>query len=325
MNQQINNNPSISIVMPLYNKEKEVTRSINSVLAQTFDDFELIVVNDGSTDKGPDIVRIINDKRIRIIDQENGGVSVARNRGIKESKAELIAFLDADDEWKPDFLETIWKLKTNFPDCDVFATGYLVYDVDGKYRRPILRGMPASQWEGVLDNYFEIAAASDPPLWSSAVAVSKNSLIEIQGFPEGVILGEDLLTWARLAGCYNIAYCSSPLAIYRLGYTRYQKPTRIPDLPDQVGAALKKLLTEISLSKRAGLRKYIAIWHKHRASTFLRMGWRWQTFIEVIKMGRYWVNKKFFLYLIFILMPEKITVALLEKYHKKNYSQQSSL
>ena len=97
--------PKVSIVIPLYNKEKYIARAINSILAQTLSDCEIVVVDDGSTDKSADIVRSFDDSRIHLIQQANAGVSVARNKGIKESKAELVAFLDADDEWMPQFLQ----------------------------------------------------------------------------------------------------------------------------------------------------------------------------------------------------------------------------
>lgn len=96
------NDIAFSIVIPLYNKEKSITTTINSVLNQTCGDFELIIVNDGSTDTSLEIVQSIKDERIRIINQKNGGVSSARNQGIIEAKFDWIAFLDADDLWEKD-------------------------------------------------------------------------------------------------------------------------------------------------------------------------------------------------------------------------------
>ena len=94
----------ISVIIPLYNKEDYISRAIDSVLRQTFKDFELIIVNDGSTDQGPGIARNFHDRRIRVIDQQNSGEGAARNRGVAEARAELVAFLDADDEWESSFL-----------------------------------------------------------------------------------------------------------------------------------------------------------------------------------------------------------------------------
>ena len=91
----------ISVIIPLYNKEPIIERSLQSVLSQDYDDFEVVVVNDGSTDRSADIVRSINDPRIRLIEQENGGPSKARNTGTKNAKGEWILFLDADDELLP--------------------------------------------------------------------------------------------------------------------------------------------------------------------------------------------------------------------------------
>jgi glycosyltransferase involved in cell wall biosynthesis len=111
-----------SIVIPLYNKEKYIKRAITSVLDQTIQDFEIIVVNDGSTDNSTNIVKSITDNRIKLINQENQGVSVARNTGIENTKNEYIAFLDADDKWEPYFLEEIRKLIEINKSAGLFAT-----------------------------------------------------------------------------------------------------------------------------------------------------------------------------------------------------------
>ncbi len=226
--------------MPLYNKGKEVKRSVESVLTQSFSDYELIVVNDGSTDNGPGIVRSINDSRIRIIDQENAGVSAARNRGIHEARADLIAFLDADDEWKPTFLETILDLKKQYPTCKVFATNYLYREVNGKYRLPIIRGIPPHPWDGVIDNYFEVAAKSDPPLCSSAIAVKKEAIESVTMFPVGVDSGEDLLTWARLSINYDIAYSKKVAAIFYTESEANTEPSTLIDLTESKPIVLRE-------------------------------------------------------------------------------------
>ena len=94
-----------SVIIPLYNKQDYITRTINSVLNQTYQNFEIIVVDDGSTDKSLSVVKTIKDKRIKVFSQKNLGVSNARNKGIKQSKGNYIAFLDADDEFLPRYLD----------------------------------------------------------------------------------------------------------------------------------------------------------------------------------------------------------------------------
>lgn len=101
----------ITVVIPLYNKAHTIKDTLNTVLNQTYSEYEIIIVNDGSTDNGVQIIKDnFNDKRIRIINQKNFGVSVARNRGIKEAKYNYIALLDADDNWHPDYLSIIQTL-----------------------------------------------------------------------------------------------------------------------------------------------------------------------------------------------------------------------
>lgn len=101
----------ISVIVPLYNKEHHIEKSINSIINQTYSNFEVIIIDDGSSDNSLNIIRTIVDARIKIITQPNAGVSAARNRGINESKGEYITFLDADDLWE----KIIWKLKSNSP------------------------------------------------------------------------------------------------------------------------------------------------------------------------------------------------------------------
>ena len=118
---------NVSVVVPLYNKEKHIQRAIKSVLAQTYQAFELIIVDDGSTDDSFEAVSDITDPRIRIVRQENRGVSVTRNRGISESKSDWIAFLDADDEWLPGKLELQISLLDNYQ-ADFTSCNYINID-----------------------------------------------------------------------------------------------------------------------------------------------------------------------------------------------------
>lgn len=207
------NMPKISVVIPLYNKEKYIARAINSVLAQTVQDFEIIVADDGSTDGGVEVVKAIGDIRIRLIQQVNQGVSAARNRGIDEAKADLIAFLDADDAWKPQFLEIILRLRSNYPDAGAYATAYEIKEPNGKIVKPKSNTIPLCPWEGIIPNYFE-SVLSDSSVSSSAVAIPKKVFNVVGSFPEGEKMGEDLDMWLRVALKYPIAFSNTIGAMY---------------------------------------------------------------------------------------------------------------
>ena len=115
--------PAVSVVVPLYNKAAYITRCLESICQQTFDDFEVLAVDDGSTDGSGEVAARTADRRIRVISQRNAGEGAARNRGITEARAELIAFLDADDAWEPGFLQAVIQLSQRYPEAGLFATG----------------------------------------------------------------------------------------------------------------------------------------------------------------------------------------------------------
>ena len=204
----------ISVVIPLYNKARHVRRAIDSVLDQAYQHFEIVVVDDGSTDGGADVVRQFADHRIRLIVQENAGVSAARNRGIQEASQDFIAFLDADDQWLPVFLETVVGLHERHPDAGIFATAYRL-SRGHVNDHPAFRHCPTEPQGGLLPDYFR-ASLGPPPVWSSAVMIPKPVLIEVGGFPVGVKRGEDLQTWARIALRYRVAWSPVEGAMYHL-------------------------------------------------------------------------------------------------------------
>jgi len=124
--------PTFSVIMPVYNKEKYIKRAIDSILSQTYPDFEIIIVDDKSTDKSLEIIKNFKDKRIRVFKQrKNKGASFTRNFGIKKAKAPYIAFLDADDEYLPNFLEEIIRLKKKYKNIHFFATAFIFVDATG--------------------------------------------------------------------------------------------------------------------------------------------------------------------------------------------------
>lgn len=204
--------PIISVVIPLYNKELHIKRAIDSVLAQNIQDFELIVVDDGSIDNGGKVVKSFENPKIQLIQQENMGVSAARNRGVKEAKTDLIAFLDADDEWTPDFLETILRLRAKYPQAGAYATAYSNEVIDRKKLKSY--GLPKGQYEGLITSYFKSAAVCNEIFCSSTVAIPRKVFSEVGEFSLGVSWGEDTDMWGRIALKYPIAFNCDCKGIY---------------------------------------------------------------------------------------------------------------
>jgi glycosyltransferase involved in cell wall biosynthesis len=202
-----------SVVIPLFNKEKHISRAINSVLNQTYKNFELIVVDDGSTDNSVSVINKINDPRIRVIRQNNEGVSSARNKGINKAKYTYVGFLDADDEWKPNFLKNIRELINLYPKAGAYATSYEMKKEDGKLdKSPCERFFP-EQWKGLIDDYFKYAIIA-PIITASSIVIHKKVFSNIGNFPLGIKRGEDLDMWRRIALKYDIAYLNQSCVFY---------------------------------------------------------------------------------------------------------------
>lgn len=285
----------ISVIIPLYNKESCIATALDSVLAQTCQDFEVIVVDDGSTDEGAAIVEGYTDPRIRLIRQENAGVSAARNRGVAEAKGEYVAFLDADAVWMPKFLEEIEALQKEFPECRAQAMRYMVKSKNSRNFVFIYK-IKFNAKRGILTNYFEVATHSSPPVLTGAVCIERALLQELGGFPLGIQSGEDLLTWARVALRTHWAYSLKAYALFRMeGYGKNERPKRIPADIDIVGDELEKLWIENPQIK--DLKRYIAQWHRMRSFIYLRLGMRKKCIKEAFIGLRYHpLNRKLYGY-----------------------------
>lgn len=186
----------ISIIIPLYNKEHFIEQTLKSVLGQTYTDFEAIIVNDGSTDKSVDIVSEFKDKRIKLINQDNKGVSAARNAGIRIAKGEYIAFLDADDEWNPDFLEKMYNLSLRYPDNSVFCTG--------QKGRPITT-LP--QGTSIIEDHCKYSYI----YFTGCMFIRTDVFKKVEIFREGIQLGEDRDMWLRICCKYTTVYLNEEL------------------------------------------------------------------------------------------------------------------
>ncbi len=304
----------ITVVIPLYNKEKMVAETLRSVLAQTYRDYEVVVVDDGSTDGSADVVRQFDDPRIRLVSQKNAGVSAARNRGIEEAKGEHVAFLDADDKWDEGHLENLHDLIVRYPQCRARATAYRFVQ-GGESRDMILNRMPFSGQTGVLDNYFEVASCSHPPVHSSAVSIDKDILRRIGGFPVGVTSGEDLLTWARTALCTTFAYSRKVTATFDLGDGEKTVSRRSNDRADVVGGELKRLY--LANKQVRGLKQYLALWYKMKAMNALTSGQRLGVLRNSLRSLMYRpTNVKVYVFMLMAVMPKSINDLMLRAYSR---------
>lgn len=265
--------PRFSVVIPLYNKASTIGTTLASLTRQSLDQWEAIVVDDGSIDVGPAIVEayVRDDPRITLVRQPNAGVAAARNTGIAAARAELVAFLDADDHWETDHLANLDGLVRDFPDCLLYATAYNIIADSGDVRVVRLRADLAER--GVID-YFAEAAAAEIPIQTSGVAVRKTALEAIGGFPVGVRVGEDLVTWARLACRAPVAYSRRPTTFYVApprGVDKRRRVVRLPENPDYVAAALAELMAAHP-EQAPGLAQFRARWHRSCAMAYSEIG-----------------------------------------------------
>jgi glycosyltransferase involved in cell wall biosynthesis len=236
--------PDVSVIIPLYNKEKYIQRTIDSVLRQTFRNFELIVV-DSSDDGSTAIVQKNTDPRIRhIIREKRTFLPVSRNIGASLAQSELIAFIDADDEWTPEHLEALVALSAEFPDAGVYATPYIKLRPDGTAMAMIFANIPRPPWKGYISRYFRTCSRGDVPVCSSSSAVKKNIFSEIHGFDETLIYGgEDQHFWGRIALKYPVAFIWKGPAIYHTEASGRMCNDPHPFIGDPLSEYLKGLLT----------------------------------------------------------------------------------
>jgi glycosyltransferase involved in cell wall biosynthesis len=197
---------NFSVIMPLYNKEAEVARALRSVLAQTLAPFEVVVVDDGSTDDSAAVVRSIGSPLIKLVSQRNAGETAARNRAMAEAGGDYFALLDTDDEWRPGFLAEIATLIEEFPSAGIYCTGFDIIK-NGKItpgRTPVARGVIADYFGESMSRFVATASSSVLP----------HEVVErVGGFPEGMRLGGDQYMWTKIALRYPIVFSPERLAV----------------------------------------------------------------------------------------------------------------
>lgn len=257
-----------SVVIPLFNKEIEIQKTLNSVINQTYKDFEVIIVNDGSTDKSEEAVSKFNDDRIKLINQSNKGVSEARNRGIKEAKNDWIAFLDADDLWQPNHLTVLQNAIVNNPGYFNFCNSYIR---TGKK-------IPHNNHEStiVIPDYYKEALSKGHFFWTSVVCIHKKVFKKVGVFNSLLSRGEDLDLWCRIADVYKIVRTNVVTAEYVLtSNNKLTKSTHNSKLD-------KSILNYIEFKELEGVKKkyFKKLVLKKLKSTVLNS--EWSVFFKIL-------------------------------------------
>lgn len=218
--------PKISVVIPLYNKSASIALAVGSVLGQTTLPLEVIIVDDGSTDGSGDIADRLaaGSGLIRVIHQQNAGVSAARNRAIAEARGEYVALLDGDDAWHDGYLAEICRLIGKYPGCGAYSTGF--YVCDGRQR--VEADTPRT--EGVVDFFAE--SLRRYVLIPSAATLRRETVLAAGGFPVGMRMGEDQYLWTKMARMAKVCFSPVPLADYsRTAENRSATIFRAEDTP----------------------------------------------------------------------------------------------
>ena len=200
-----------SVIIPLFNKAPYIKKALDSVLVQSFQDFELIVVDDGSTDDSYDIAKGFLDGfegNYQLIHQDNAGVSTARNNGVASANGDFLCFLDADDWWAPNFLERMDWLIKKYPEAGIYGTNYY-YVKSGR------QNICVTTAETGYINYCKVYAEKlEMPLWTGATCIPRSIFLEMGGFKPQLKLGEDFCLWIRIALKHKVAFLNEALSFY---------------------------------------------------------------------------------------------------------------
>ena len=223
----------ISVVIPLYNKAHTIVHTLSTVMRQNYADYEVVIVDDGSTDNGVQLIREhFKDPRIRIIHQENAGVSVARNRGIEEAHGQWVAFLDGDDEWHPEYLSIMCCAIEKYPQAVMISSAGLIHNADGRLSYRIANKYVNRM---LLVDYFE-----NPFVFShtSSTVVNRQIANQTNLFPKGMKCLEDFAFFYQMAILGDFVYIGLPISKYVGGVegqiTQSDDATRFSFMPSVV-------------------------------------------------------------------------------------------
>lgn len=243
-------NCDFSVIIPLYNKEAEIGRTIRSVLAQTLQPLEIIVVDDGSTDNSAHVVEGFRSPLVKLVRQQNAGETAARNRAMAEASGRWFALIDADDEWRPRFLAEAASMIEEYPDCGIYCTGFDIAGCDG------ISAGRTPRFRGIVENYFHEAMDKFVATASTSV-IPAHVVADVGGFPEGMKLGGDQYMWTKIAIKYPVCFSPEPLAVIHTTaanrsaaiYRPEKTPYSFSDLRDTENFWLNEYIARVALGK----------------------------------------------------------------------------
>ncbi len=219
---------NFTVIIPLFNKAEHILRTLKSVSWQKYPAAEIIIIDDGSTDEGALIVKSANMENVKLVHQANQGVSAARNNGVALASHEYIAFLDADDQWLPLFLDEIARLIMKFPQAQFFGTNYQIVESENTYVDAKIKLGNINPEGVILDDYFNIASQGDLPFTMSSMVIQKSLLTSIGGFPLDEPIGEDQDLFCRVALNAEIAYSPNIHSFYHKDAQNQASKNNIP-------------------------------------------------------------------------------------------------
>ena len=246
-----------SIIIPLYNKYEFIKKAVFSVLNQTYPYFELIIVDDGSSDSSIQVIEKINDTRIKLFKQSNAGVSAARNKGIEIAKYELVAFLDADDWWGENYLQSMLKLSLKYPEVSIYGSHYAI--VKNKKINPSIPFFD-DQVKDISFDLLDLVVKNKNfmlPLHSSSSIIRKAILKKTSDFDRRIKYFEDYDFFLRISLFSKVAYLNtSPLSFYVQDVPDDNRATgKLPSLNDHMVYYLDKFIP--FYNKNKNLKIYI--------------------------------------------------------------------
>ncbi|GGW71536.1 glycosyltransferase involved in cell wall biosynthesis [Winogradskyella epiphytica] len=247
--------PFFSVIIPLYNKADYISDCLNSVLNQNFNDYEIIIVNDGSTDKSAAIVEGFESEKINLFHQKNSGVSEARNQASKWAKGIFLAFLDADDLWKPNHLQALKESIECFPDAGLYGNNYEI-NYNNDYIKPARFNFKYSDHPCIIDDFFK-ASLKDTVIWTSAAAIQREKFLASGMFNSIYSTGQDLDLWIRIALSQAIVFNPRITMRYNKSITDSLSKSEINDVRFALLSSYQSLeINNASLKHYLDLKRY---------------------------------------------------------------------